>query len=99
MDERDEPPPAGWADVPIAIERLVVQLGNGTEWPVVFDRALGVEMGGERGYIVGNAHTHRGRFDVCFPDRGYVTTVSVYELTAISAEARYWLVGFLTGYE
>jgi hypothetical protein len=85
--------------VPIAIGRLVARLGDGTEWPVDFDRALWVEMGGERGYIVGNAHTHRGRFRVCFPDRGYVMTLSVYELTAVSAEARYWLRGFLTGYE
>lgn len=101
MVERDDTLPAGWADVPIAFERLVVQRGDGTEWSVDFDRALWVEMGGERGYIVGNAHTHRGRFLVCFPDRSeYVTMpVSLNELTAISAEARYWLRGFLTGYE
>ncbi len=99
MDERDDTPPAGWADAPIVLERFVVQRGDGTDLPVRFDRALWVETGGERGYIVGNAHTHRGRFHVCFPDRGYVATVSAYQLTAISAEARYWLRGFLTGYE
>jgi hypothetical protein len=99
MEERDDTLPAGWADAPIEIGRLVLRGSDGTEWPVEFDRALWVEMGGERGYIVGNAHTHRGRFRVCFPDREYVTTVSVHELAAVSAEVRYWLKGFLTGYE
>ena len=72
---------------------------DGTEWLFEFDRALWVEMDGERGYIAGNAHTHRGHFHVCFPDQGYMRTVTFYELTAMSAEARYWLEGFLTGYE
>jgi hypothetical protein len=36
---------------------------------------------------------------VYFPDHDYVTTVCAYELTAMSAEARYWLLGFLTGSE
>jgi hypothetical protein len=101
MDERDDPLPTGWIDAPVEIERLVGQRDDGTEWSVEFDRALCVEMGGERGYIVGNTHTHRGRFHVCFPDRTEWVTVpvSVYELDAVSAEARYWLRGFLTGYE
>jgi hypothetical protein len=72
---------------------------DGTEWAAEFDRALWVELDGDRGYISGNAHTHPGRFHVCFPDHGYSTTASVSELTAMSTEARYWLLGFLTGSE
>lgn len=104
MDDRDDPRPipTGWADAPIKLGRVVGQRPDGTEWSDEFDLALWVEMDGERGYIVGNAHTHRGRFHVCFPDRpDYYMTMptSVYELTAMSLEARYWLRGFLTGYE
>jgi hypothetical protein len=99
MDEQADTPPTGWADAPIVLERFVVQRWDGSDLPVRFDRALWVESGGERGYIVGNARTHRGLFHVCFPDRRYLSTVSAYQLTATSTEARYWLRGFLTGQE
>jgi hypothetical protein len=101
LDEQSGTLPAGWVDFPITIGRLVRKRDDGTEWPIDFDKALWVEQGAERGYLVGNGHTHRGRFRVCFPDRSiYVTTtMSVYELTAISAEAYYWLKGYLTGCE
>jgi hypothetical protein len=102
MDDRDVPLPTGWADVPVSTDRRVVKVEDGTEWPIDFDRALWVDMDGERGYLVGSPHTHPGRFRVCFPDRSdsdYVTIpVSVHELTAISPEARYWLKGFLAGH-
>jgi hypothetical protein len=99
MDKRDDTSPAGWADVPIVTETYRYVRSDGTEWLFEFDRALWVEMDGDRGYIAGNAHTHRARLHVCFPDQGYTATVSVYEFTAMSAEAHYWLKGFLTGSE
>src|SRR5262245_4571505 len=51
MDDRDDAPPAGWADLPSATETSRHVRPDGTEWLVHFDRALWVEMGGERGYI------------------------------------------------
>ena len=99
MDERDDTLPAGWADAPIVIGRLVVQRGDGTEWSVEFDRALWVEW-------MANAATSSATptriagASMCASRTGrYVHPSSVYEFTAISAEARYWLRGFLTGYE
>jgi hypothetical protein len=100
MDERVDTLPAegeGWS-LPVAETYRHVR-PDGTEWTVEFDRALWVELYGDRGYICGNAHTHAGRFHVLFPDQGYDTLASVSELTAMSPEARYWLVGFLAGPE
>jgi hypothetical protein len=100
MDDRDDTPSAEseiWS-LPVTETYRYVR-HDGTERTAEFDRALWVEMNGDRGYIEGNAHTHPGRFHVGFPDHGYSTTASVSELTAMSPEARYWLVGFLSGSE
>jgi len=70
-----------------------------TEWLSDVDKALWVELDGERGYICENAHTHPGHFHVCFPYPGHWTTATVSELTVMSVEARYWLMGFLAGSE
>ena len=100
MDDRDDSLPTegeGWS-LPVTETYRFVR-PDGTEWLFDFDRTLWVELDGDRGYICGNAHTHPGRFHVYFPDWGDVANVSVYELTAMSTEARYWLLGFLTGSE
>jgi hypothetical protein len=68
MDEADDSFPAGWVDPPIETGRYVIKRHNGTTLPVTYDRALQIEMDGDRGYITGSAHTHPGRFHVCFPD-------------------------------
>jgi hypothetical protein len=100
MDEADDALPAEGAVWSLPLTETYRHVRpDGTEMLFNFDRALWVELDGDRGYICGNAHTHPGRFRVCFPDQDYSTKANVSELTAMSTEARYWLVGFLSGSE
>lgn len=54
---------------------------------------------GERGLIVGNCHTHPGRFSVLWENDGQTHATSLYQLSAVSEPAELWIAGFLAGQE
>ena len=54
---------------------------------------------GERGVIVGNCHTHPGRFSVLWDNDGQTHATSLYQLSRVSEPADLWIAGFLAGQE
>jgi hypothetical protein len=48
--------------------------------------------------IVGNSHTWRGRFEILL-ETGVSISASISEVTPLTEEAKYWLLGFISGYE
>lgn len=54
---------------------------------------------GDRGVLVGNPHTHPGRFLVLWESVGKSYATSLSDLAEMSAESRAWLDGFLCGNE
>jgi hypothetical protein len=48
--------------------------------------------------IVGNSHTWRGRFRILL-DTGVSISASISEVVPLTEEAKYWLLGFISGYE
>jgi hypothetical protein len=49
------------------------------------------------GWIIGNAHTVVGRFEVSFPE--FRMSLSSWEVGPLTEHARWWLEGFLDGSE
>jgi len=60
---------------------------------------LWVDLGGQRGFITGSAHTFPGRFHVYVPVAGHSVTCSLSDVSVASDAAHWWLRGFLSGCE
>ena len=54
---------------------------------------------GDRGLLVGNPHTHPGRFLVLWEATGKSYSTSMSDLAQMSTESRAWLDGFMSGNE
>lgn len=49
--------------------------------------------------IVGNCHSHPGRFSVLWENDGQTRATSLYQLSKVSEPAELWIAGFLAGHE
>ena len=58
-----------------------------------------IARNGERGLLVGNPHTHPGRFLVLWESTGQAYSTSMSDLAEMSVESRAWLEGFMCGNE
>lgn len=63
------------------------------------DKNLMVKLSdGRIGYIIGNPHTFRGRFEVSFALHSSMSC-SISDVEPLTPQARYWLMGYLSAME